>query len=146
MNSREPEIRNLLSVLATKVSRTWEDLKAQEVGNALYGLKRMNSDIAEVRHLIEALVPKVASSPEILDAQAIGNSFYGLLLLNSFCLFVFLYFCLLKHNLMLFLLLFWKGMQNMKSDNQPVLSLLATMADKVMLSSAELDGQAMGNR
>ena len=33
----------------------------------------------------------------------------------------------------------------MKSDNAAVRSLLNTMADKLMLSPAELDGQAMGN-
>ncbi|RYY81958.1 hypothetical protein EON63_14350 [archaeon] len=40
-----------IKVLASKVARTWEDLKAQEIGNALYGLKRMSSEVPEVRQV-----------------------------------------------------------------------------------------------
>merc|ERR1711871_689542 len=72
------EVRELLAQLAIKISQSETDIKAQEIGNALYGLKRMSSDVHEVRMLLEAFVPKVAASRDSLDAQAIGNSLYGL--------------------------------------------------------------------
>jgi hypothetical protein len=39
MSSEYIEVRDLLSVLFTKVCCCEEDLKAQELGNALYGLQ-----------------------------------------------------------------------------------------------------------
>jgi hypothetical protein len=42
------EVANVLSALAIKVRACKEDLSAQEVGNAFYGLKGMSSDVAEV--------------------------------------------------------------------------------------------------
>jgi hypothetical protein len=76
MSSREQEVRTLLTVLAQKVVHTREALKAQEVGNALYGLKRMSSDVLEVRQLIDALVPKVTF-------YFLSSSSSSLLLLSS---------------------------------------------------------------
>jgi len=55
-----------------------EDLKAQEVGNALYGLQGMSSDSEEVRNLLRSLVPKVISCKGLFNAQAVGNALYGL--------------------------------------------------------------------
>ena len=52
-------------------------LKAQEVGNALYGLQSLG-DSKEVRGLLAALTPKVQQCGEVLSAQNVGNALYGL--------------------------------------------------------------------
>ena len=44
--------------MSVKVQQSTHDLNAQEIGNSLYGLQRMN-DCDEVRELVAALVPKV---------------------------------------------------------------------------------------
>ena len=54
-----------------------EKLKAQAVGNALYGLQCMSSKHDEVRKLLVVLTGK-AQDCEKLDAQAVGNALYGL--------------------------------------------------------------------
>jgi hypothetical protein len=53
-------------------------LKAQAVGNALYGLQGMSSECAEVRDVMSALAIKIRSCKEDLDAQHVGNGLYGL--------------------------------------------------------------------
>ena len=52
-------------------------LRAQHVGNALYGLQSLG-DSAEVREVLAALAPKVRECGEGLGAQAVGNALYGL--------------------------------------------------------------------
>ena len=53
-------------------------MRAQEVGNALYGLQGMSSDNAEVRSLVRALSGQVERCREPLDPQSAGNALYGL--------------------------------------------------------------------
>ena len=53
-------------------------LSSQNIGNALYGLKSMDSEVSEVRALVRALTAKIQDSREPLDTQAIGNALYGL--------------------------------------------------------------------
>ena len=55
-----------------------EELKAQNVGNALYGLQGMSSEVAEVRAMLAALVPQVKACKEEFKAQNVGNTLYGL--------------------------------------------------------------------
>ena len=71
------ELRKLVAALAVKVQKCREDLDAQAVGNALYGLRRM-SDSQEVRQLLTALTVKVQQSREELSVQAVAMSLYGL--------------------------------------------------------------------
>ena len=146
-------VRSLLAVLATKVSRTWEELKAQEVGNALYGLKRMNTEVPEVRILIAALVPKVASSPEILDAQAIGNSFYGLQNMQSDSQEVLQLLQVMAQKVALSCpeldgqamgnSLY--GLQGMSSDYPEVRAVVKALTTKLQTSGLEMNAQEMGN-
>ena len=77
MSDAHSEVRQLVAVLALKVQQCRKDLKAQEIGNALYGLQRMSDSNAEVRQLVAALAPKVQKCRNI-DAQAVGNALYGL--------------------------------------------------------------------
>jgi conjugal transfer/entry exclusion protein len=78
MSSDSTEVRALLSALVPKVKSCGKALKAQHVGNALYGLQGMSSDSTEVRAMLSALVPKVKSCREALDTQEVGNALYGL--------------------------------------------------------------------
>jgi hypothetical protein len=78
MRSEVPEVRALLAELSPKVKACREALKAQNVGNALYGLQGMSSEVPEVRALLAELSPKVKTCREELDAQAVGNAFFGL--------------------------------------------------------------------
>ena len=49
-------------------------MKAQAVGNALYGLQGMSRDNEDVRSLVRALSGQVQRCNEPLDAQEVGNA------------------------------------------------------------------------
>jgi hypothetical protein len=72
-----------LRELAPKIKECKETLSAQAVGNALYGLQNMSSDVDEVRSVLRELAPKVKECKEPLDAQAVGNALYGLQNMSS---------------------------------------------------------------
>ena len=57
-----------MAALTPKVAECSVKLKAQNVGNALYGLQRLG-DSEEARGLVAALTPKVAECSELLNAQ-----------------------------------------------------------------------------
>jgi outer membrane murein-binding lipoprotein Lpp len=78
MSSDVSEVLAVLSALAIKVGACKEDLSAQAIGNAFYGLQGMSSDVSEVRAVLSALAIKVGACKEDLSAQNIGNAFYGL--------------------------------------------------------------------
>jgi hypothetical protein len=63
----------MLLALVPKVKTCKERFSAQNVGNVLYGMKRMSSDRFEVRAMLSALLPKVESCREALGAQEIGK-------------------------------------------------------------------------
>ena len=42
-----PELRSLLSAVGEKIDATQGKLDSQEIGNALYGLQALNSDMPE---------------------------------------------------------------------------------------------------
>jgi very-short-patch-repair endonuclease len=60
------------------VSSCSEPLSTQNVGNALYGLQCMSSDVPEVRSLLTSLSAAVSSCSEPLSAQHVSNALYGL--------------------------------------------------------------------
>jgi hypothetical protein len=53
-------VRDMLSALAGTMAGCKEVLKAQHVGNALYGLQGMSSEHVEVRDMLSALAGHVA--------------------------------------------------------------------------------------
>jgi len=83
MNSDSSEVRSVLRELSKKIAECTEPLRAQAVGNALYGLQNMNSDSSEVRSVLRELSKKIAECSEPLRAQAVGNALYGLQNMNS---------------------------------------------------------------
>ena len=55
MSSDHPEVRSMISSLLDKVHGCKESLIAQNVGNALYGMRSMSSDHPEVRSMINII-------------------------------------------------------------------------------------------
>ena len=73
----DTHIKELLSALTPKIKEC-KQLDAQAVGNAMYGLQSMSSDVDEVRGVLRELTPKIKECRETLSAQAVGNAMYGL--------------------------------------------------------------------
>eukprot|EP00435_Cladocopium_sp_Y103_P018465 s3254_g4.t1 len=71
------ELRELLRVLTPLVDAA-RDLDGQAIGNALYGLQSMKSDVLEVRELLEVLARKVTAFDGKLTEQEASNALYGL--------------------------------------------------------------------
>jgi hypothetical protein len=70
--------REFVSVLSSIVQKRTISFGSQAIGNSIYGLKGMSSDIPEVRVLVTALTAAVESSIDVLSAQETCNAFYGL--------------------------------------------------------------------
>lgn len=70
--------REFVSVLSSIVKKRTITFGSQAIGNSMYGLKEMSSDIPEVRVLVSALTAAVQSSTDVLSAQETCNAFYGL--------------------------------------------------------------------
>ncbi len=59
------------------------ELSGQNIGNALWGLKNMNSDTPQVRRILGLLAKEIQKSKQQLNGQNIGNALYGLHGMNS---------------------------------------------------------------
>jgi hypothetical protein len=68
--------------LAVEIARK-DEFDAQAIGNILFGLQHMSSDVPEVRQVLAQMAAKMARCTEPLDAQAIGNGLYGLQNMSS---------------------------------------------------------------
>ena len=63
MTSKSRQIQELLSVLAQAIDISPHSLSAQAVGNALYGLQGMSSEVPSVRMLLRVLAKKINAMP-----------------------------------------------------------------------------------
>ena len=63
MTSKSKQIQELLSVLAHAIDISPHSLSAQAVGNALYGLQGMSSEVPAVRMLLRVLAKKINAMP-----------------------------------------------------------------------------------
>jgi very-short-patch-repair endonuclease len=72
------DVKDVLAALVPKIEGCREELDAQKVGNALYGLQNMSSDVEEVVGVLAALTPKIEGLSQRLLPQHIANAFYGL--------------------------------------------------------------------
>jgi hypothetical protein len=68
----------LVAALAAKVRESGATLDAQAIGNAVYGLQKLDGSDRSTQALVAALAAKVAASSAMLSAQHIGNAVYGL--------------------------------------------------------------------
>lgn len=78
-----PSVGYLLNTLVNRIDTDIKlnptlQMNDQEIGNALYGLKRMKSTDPGVPQILHVLAVLVAQSSSELSGQAIGNSLYGL--------------------------------------------------------------------
>jgi hypothetical protein len=73
----------LVTIITNMISLCKEQIKAQEVGNAMYGLQNMNSDYIEVRDLVKGLSSLILTCKEPLLPQGVSNATYGLQNLSS---------------------------------------------------------------
>ena len=128
-------------------------MEGQNIGNALYGLRYMNSDCVEVKEILEALSPLIEKSPEIMNGQALGNSLYGLQGMHSKEPEVRNLLRILAKKIMdtshklkaqeignsLY------GMKRMSSDVPEVRMIIDALVPKIRSSPEKLDSQAIGN-
>ena len=77
LNEETPDMSYYLNQLTQLILDCDEPFKAQEIGNALYGLQRFTCDKIEVRKLLSVFGTKLKSSTVQLSAQEISNSIYG---------------------------------------------------------------------
>jgi hypothetical protein len=69
MSSDSKEVREVVGILADKISQSTCQLNAQEIGNALYGMQKI---LCELRYLILALIPKIEVP---IDVWSAGQAF-----------------------------------------------------------------------
>jgi very-short-patch-repair endonuclease len=95
-------VREVLAALAPKIEASKEELDAQEVGNALYGLQSMSSDVREVVGVLAALTPKIEGLSQRLLPQHIANALYGLQRMDDSVEYVHIVLRVLERQLELF--------------------------------------------
>jgi hypothetical protein len=77
LNDNCREVQSALTEIYGKMKSKPHAFNAQNIGNSLYGLKRMTGSGATLK-VISALTERISSFDGILSAQNIGNSLYGL--------------------------------------------------------------------
>lgn len=151
----------MLSCSHKIVEQCRDQLDAQVVGDALYGMQGMSSDNEDLRSLLRALTSKVQECREQRSAQGTGNALNGLQGMSS------------DHKDVLSLLraltptkmqgygmpLNWRygtplsamdvenalfGLRSMKSDNAEVLSVLRALTPQVQGCREQLRAWAVG--
>ena len=147
------EVQAVLIVLTEAIRKSSAELGAQAIGNALYGLQKMDASTQAIQNLLLALTDKIQQSSAELSAQAIGNALYGLQNMEANTPAVQKILIALTDKIQqsnaelneqeigntLY------GLQNMKASTQAVQNLLIALTDKIQKSSAPLDAQATGN-
>ena len=78
MRSDTPHMDDFLTLLATKLEDSDENMSSQEVANALNGMQRLSHRSKVVRRVLGTLAKKVLSSEGCMNAQEIGMSLFGL--------------------------------------------------------------------
>ena len=137
-----------------KIASSDEMLSSQHIGNALYGLRGMSSDVQVVKEVLKALARKIAASDTVLNAQGIGNSLYGLQNMSSDVQEVKEILNALTRKIASNKTVLLSqgignglyGLQKMTTESQHVRSLLSIFARKIQKHSIEdLNLQQIGN-
>lgn len=69
-----PEVIELVKELSKKIGV----LDSQAIGNGLYGLRRMTSNVPEVLTLLATVAPAIEASTAPLSPQELSNAFFGM--------------------------------------------------------------------
>ena len=153
LSSEYAPVRELLTILTTKITASRDVLNAQASANALYGLQSMSSEHAEVRILLSALAAKIAMTTEPFKGQEIGTALYGLKGMTSNHAEVRVCVGILAEKIIgctdilntqvignaLY------GLQGMSCEFVEVKAVIKAMADGIAVSRDTLDAQAIGN-
>ena len=67
-----------LAVIDRIINQLPDNFTNMHIGNAMYGLQKLDGTNAATKRLVQALAEKVANSNAVLNAQHIGNAMYGL--------------------------------------------------------------------
>ncbi len=145
-------VQGLVAALTTKIGHSNATLDAQAIGNALYGLQKMDATSLAVQGLVEALKSKIVDSGAILNVQAIGNALYGLQKMDATSLAAQGLVAALKTKILdsgailnaqaignaLY------GLQKMDATSLAVQDLVAALKTKIECSNAILNAQHIG--
>ena len=153
MTSDCPELRALLAAVSDRIDETRGKLDSQEIGNALFGLQGMSSEMYEVRVIVAKLAEKIKRSKATLRSQHIGRSLVGLQRFSAESVEVRYLVKQLTQRIKesdrtkmtapaLSDALF--GLQGMRSDIPEVQELLGELAKKVSSTAAGLNTQQLG--
>ena len=77
LSSETVGIDEFLRQLTTLVTNCDEPFRAQDIGNALYGMQKFSCDTIEVRQLLAAIGKKFRESSVQLNPQDISIAIYG---------------------------------------------------------------------
>ena len=89
MDSNVREVNDIVQALVALIQSQQQQLlngpslQSRDVGQILYGLRRMRSDHMCVRKLLEVLLPLIEQCESPPDSRGFGNSLYGLQRMNS---------------------------------------------------------------
>lgn len=70
--------RKFIPVLISLIKKRQMNFGRQAIGNSLYGMKGMTSDVTEVRTLLAQMGKEIIGIQEDLNPQEIGNALYGM--------------------------------------------------------------------
>jgi predicted nucleic acid-binding Zn-ribbon protein len=73
MSSDVREVKDVLAALAPKIEGCKEELDAQAVSNAIYGLQSMSGDVREVKDVLAALATKIGGCRKELPPRVVGE-------------------------------------------------------------------------
>jgi hypothetical protein len=74
----QPGVHAYLAAMTTKLSLCTEELGAETIRNALYGLQGMRGGDDGVSEMLLALAPMIAASSSSYTGRQVGNALYGL--------------------------------------------------------------------
>jgi hypothetical protein len=83
LSSKHPEVRELLTVMKSKVEQSERILDSQALASAMYGLQRMTSGHQEVLDTVKLLAGMCAESKYKMNTIELSNAFYGMKCLSS---------------------------------------------------------------
>lgn len=155
LGADSPHTRTLLKFLASVIRRsdTSDVFLNHQLSNAMFGLRRMDSNVAVVRELMSALSRKIPYCRQPFSSQVISNALYGLQSMSSASVEVRELVTVLSEKISesserldaqdIGAALY--GLQKMKSDSVEVQFLLSVLTERIADSDTYMEGLAIDN-
>jgi hypothetical protein len=158
-NSRFPvknrDLMFLLDKMGRIVSTSVAPFNDQAIGNSLYALRGMSSDVTIVKDLVQLINTKLKLSSVALSGQSIGNGLYGLRNMNSDSIEIRELLNTFSERLTnrthavqmtdLHLASAIYGLRNMSSSYVEVRTMVARLAGMLAMNTESLSDQYIGN-